>query len=547
MRLQIAMKRSNIFDLRQLAKQPVFTAALVFAACCLLLLSYRHYSLYDSYDQGIFNQIFWNNLHGRWFESSLSSGLSADVTHQGAIPLVSYRHLGQHFNPIFLLWLPLYALFPSPMTLSVIQVVLVAAAGLALYVLARQSLSPLLSLAIVVSFYGANAVVGPTIGNFHDYNPLPLLLFSLFLAIEKRWWGVFWAMALLVLSVREDAGVTLLSVAVYLVLRRRQWTLGLALFAIATAYILLLTNVVMPSFSPDVSQRLIVERFGQYTGGKPASPVEAIGAILSQPGQILAEIFSRFPKKLYYLVDHWLPLAFVPAIAADAWLLAAFPFLELLLMRGETPLSINIRYATLAVPGLFYGAILWWSKHPQAFQPRMRRFWGVCLALSLLFTVTSNPNRTLSFLVPDSIRPWVYVPPMAQWQHASQARTVLAQIPPQASVAATTYLLPPLSGRQAIVRFPNAIQFRDEAQQTQSVDYIVADLWQLQQYQPAFKLERNLLQASMRKINQLLQTQDYGIQSFQDQVILLQRRLSTEPAIAAQWQEFVKQNLTAAP
>jgi len=547
MRLQMAFPRSISFDRRQLAKQPVFTAAMVFAACCLLLLSYRHYSLYDSYDQGIFNQIFWNNLHGRWFESSLSSGLSADVIHQGAMPLVSYRHLGQHFNPIFLLWLPFYALLPSPMTLSVIQVVLVAAAGLVLYALARQSLSPLLSLAIAVSFYGANAVVGPTLGNFHDYNPLPLLLFSLFLAIEKRWWVLFWAMALLVLTVREDAGVPLLSVAVYLVLRRRQWKLGIALFAIATAYILLLTSVVMPSFSPDVSQRLIVERFGQYTGGKPATPVEAIGAILSQPGQILAEIFSRFPKKLYYLVDHWLPLAFVPAIAADAWLLVAFPFLELLLMRGETPLSINIRYATLAVPGLFYGAILWWSKHPQAFQPRMRRFWGVCLALSLLFTVTSNPNRTLSFLVPDSVRPWVYVPPMAQFQHASQARSVLSQIPPQASVAATTYLLPPLSGRRAIVRFPNAVQFRDEAQQTQSVDYIVVDLWQMQQYQPAFKLERNLLQASMIKINQLLQTQDYSIQSFQDQVLLLQRRSSTEPAIAAQWQEFVRQNLTSTP
>lgn len=547
MRLDMAMKQSNLVDLRQLAKQPVVTVAIVFAAVCLLLLSYRHYSLYNSYDQGIFNQIFWNNLHGRWFESSLSSGLSADVTHQGEIPLVSYRHLGQHFNPIFLLWLPFYALFPAPMTLSIIQIALVAAAGLVLYALARQSLSPLLSLAIAVSFYGANAVLGPTLGNFHDYNPLPLLLFSLFLAIEKRWWVLFWAMALLVLSVREDAGVTLLSVAVYLVLRRRQWWVGLALFAIATAYILLLTNVVMPSFSPDVSQRLIVERFGQYTGGKAATPVEAIGAILSQPGQILAEIFSRFPKKLSYLVDHWLPLAFVPAIAVDAWLLASFSFLELLLMRGETPLSINIRYATLAVPGLFYGAILWWKHHPKVFQPKMRRFWGVCLSLSLLFTVTSNPNRTLSFLVPDSIRPWVYVPPLAQVQHASQARSVLTQIPSQASVAATTYLLPPLSSRRAIVRFPNSMQFRDEARQTQKVDYIVADLWQMQQYQPAFKLERNLLQASIKSINQLLQAQTYGIQAFQDGVVLLVRDRPTEPDAAARWLEFTKRNLVSMP
>jgi uncharacterized membrane protein len=540
----MATNRSKAWTLQPLAKQPVLAVAMLFAACCLLLLTYRHYSLYSSFDQGIFNQIFWNTAHGRLFESSLSSALSSEVIHQGAVPLVSYRHLGQHFNPIFLLWLPLYALFPFPATLSVLQILLVTAAGLVLYVLARQSLAPALSGAIAVSFYGANAVLGPTLGNFHDYNPLPLLLFSLFLALEKRWWVLFWVMALLTLGVREDAGIMLLSVGAYLIIRRRQWGVGLALFAIAVAYILLLTTLVMPSFSPDVSQRMIVERFGQYTGGKAATPVEAIGAILSQPGQILAEIFSRFPKKLSYLVDHWLPLAFVPAIAADAWVLAAFPFLQLLLMKGETPLSINIRYATLAVPGLFYGSILWWSNHPKAFQPKTKRFWALCLALSLLFTVTSNPNRTLSFLIPDSIRPWVYVPPLQQLQHATQARNVIAQIPPQASVAATTYLIPPLSSRQAIVRFPESIQFRNETQQVENVAYVIADLWQFQQYQPAFKLERNLLQRSLNLVDQLLKTQEYGIQTFQDGVVLLQRSIKTEPDITAQWQAFTKQNLT---
>lgn len=540
MRLQIAVNRST-FAPRQWVAHPVIRVALLFVVCCLLLLLYRHYSLFSSYDQGIFNQIFWNSLHGRFFESSLSSGLSAEVTLQGAIPLVSYRHLGQHFNPIFLLWLPFYALLPFPETLSVLQVLLVAAAGLVLYVLARQSLSPTLSAAIAISFYGANAVVGPTLGNFHDYNALPLLLFSLLLALEKRWWVIFWAIALLVLSVREDAGVTLLSVGTYLVISRRHWRVGVGLFALAVAYILLLTNLVMPAFSPDVSQRMIVERFGQYTGEKAASPVEAIGAMLAQPGQLLAELFSRFPKKLYYLFDQSLPLALVPLISADAWLLAAFPLLELLLMKGETPLAINIRYATLVVPGFFYGAILWWSKHPTAFKPRVQKIWSVCLALSLLFTVTSNPNRTLSFLVPDSIRPWVYLPLTHQLPHAAQARTVIAQIPAQASVAATTPLVPPLSGRRAIVRFPHSTQFRNEALQAENVDYIVADLWQFQQYQPAFRLDRDLLQASVAAINQLLQTQTYGIQTFQDNVVLLQRHVATRPELAAQWLDFTKQ------
>ncbi len=97
--------------------------------------------------------------------------------------------------------------------------------------------------------------------------------------------------------VREDAGVALFGVGIYLILSRRNWRLGLAVALLSGAYILALTNVVMPQFSPDVSQRLIVERFGQYTNGKPASSLDAIWAILTQPQRILQEIFSRFSKK----------------------------------------------------------------------------------------------------------------------------------------------------------------------------------------------------------------------------------------------------------
>ncbi len=117
--------------------------------------------------------------------------LSAEVVHQGSIPSVVYRHLGQHFNPIFLVWLPLYILFPFPVTLSVLQVILITAAGLVLYALARHRLPPKQSATIVFSFYAANAIIGPTLGNFHDYSPLPLFMFGLLLALEKGWWKIF--------------------------------------------------------------------------------------------------------------------------------------------------------------------------------------------------------------------------------------------------------------------------------------------------------------------------------------------------------------------
>ena len=540
--MNISFRKSLDISLSRELQQVTKVASLFFA-CNLLLLLYRHYSLYASYDQGIFNQIFWNTLHGGLFESSLSSALSGKVLHQSDIPTVSYRHLGQHFNPIFLLWLPIYALFPFPITLSILQVVLLTAAGLVLYRLARQHLAPNLSVMIVFSFYGANAVIGPTLGNFHDYCPLPLLIFSLLLAFEKRWWRSFWAIAILVLAVREDAGVALLSIGAYSIFSRRHRQIGIALCLLSTAYILLVTNCIMPLFSTDISQRLVVERFGQYTGGKPTSTLEAIWALLTHPGQVLLELTSR-PQKLSYLIGHWLPLAFVPLISADAWITAGLPLLQLLLMKGEMVLSINIRYATLAVPGLFYGAILWWSKHPKAFQRKFQKYWMACIGLSLLLTLVSNPNRTLSFLIPDSLHPWVYVPLTQQVQHTEQARTVIAQIPHGASVTATTYLIPPLSSRRAIVRFPNSISFWNDAQQLEKVDYIVADLWQFQQYQPAFKADRHALQESLSVIDQTVQTREYSIQNFRDGVILLHHAGEANSSAAANWMSF-RQSLLA--
>ena len=79
-----------------------------------------------------------------------------------------YIHLGQHFVIVFLIRMPIYVLFPSPITLMFLQVALIAAAGIVRYFLARRYLSVPLSLMIVASYYGANGVINPTLGNFYE-------------------------------------------------------------------------------------------------------------------------------------------------------------------------------------------------------------------------------------------------------------------------------------------------------------------------------------------------------------------------------------------
>ncbi|MFE1748148.1 DUF2079 domain-containing protein [Coleofasciculus sp. H7-2] len=560
--------------LLKLHKQPalrvVMGAAIAFFLFALIFILHRHFTFYSSYDQGIFNQVFWNGIHGRFFQSSLSSQLSTNVVHNGEVPEVFYHRLGQHFTPALLLWLPLYALFPSPATLSVLQVTLVTTAGLVLYVLARQHLEPGISALITVSFYGANAVLGPTLANFHDICQIPLFTFGLLLAMEKRWWWLFWVLAVLILAVREDSGVSLFSIGFYMILSKRYPRAGLAVCSLSFAYMIVLTNLIMPLFSEDISQRFMMERFGQYADGEEASTLEIIWGMVTNPWRLIVELFSPFFGTIKYLLGQWLPLAFVPAISPASWMVAGFPLLKLLLGKGQSVLAINIRYAMTIVPGLFYGAILWWAgqsdfriwirdfkwgrkpqtseiaesevqpNYPKSISPSFRRFWVICLCLSVFFTLTSNPNRTFYFLIPDSIQPLVYVPLTRQWEHVSQGSPLLAQIPPDASVTATTYLVPHLSGRREIIRFPS-LQLRNDAGEVVNVDYIIADLWQAQQYKAAFKEERGLLQQGVPTIDRLSGSGEYGIIGFKDGVILMQKGVASNDQAIAAWQAFRQQ------
>lgn len=525
-------------------------AGAAFLAIALVLTLHRHFTFYSSYDQGIFNQVFWNGVRGHFFESTLSSQLSTNVVHSGELPAVNYHRLGQHFTPALLLWHPLYALFPHPATLTVLQVVLVTAAGGVLYLLGRQYLDSRVAAWITFSFYGANAILGPTLANFHDICQMPLFIFSLLLAMEKRRWWLFGILAVLILMVREDSGVALFGVGAYMVVSGRFPRIGLATCTLSFAYMLLLTNAIMPLFSEDVSRRFTLERFGQYVEGEEASTLDLIWGMASQPWLLVREFFTPLDRTIRYLLGQLLPFAFVPMLAPAAWLVAGFPLLKLLLGQGDSVLAITIRYAMNIVPGLCYGAILWWAGQgvrrfsrpldalkPRRLTPRFQRFWATCLVLSLVFTITSNPNRTLYFLIPDSVSPWVYVSLPEQWQRTGQIRELMGKIPDDASVAATTYLIPHLSERREIIRFP-ALELRDDRSQVIRVDYAIADLWRLNRYQTAFQNDRTRLRDATGRIDEITASGEYGIIGFNNGTILLQRGAASQPQARSAWLEF---------
>ena len=522
----------------QLEWKRAIALALPFFLITLLFALHRYFTFYASYDQGIFNQILWNALHGRPFQSSLSSVLSGAVVHDGQVPTVFYSRLGQHFDPVLLLWLPLYALAPNPATLVVLHVAVITAGGLVLYGLARQSLKPAIASLVLAGYYGANAIIGPTFSNFHDLFQIPLFLFTLLLAVERRWWWLVALMSVLTLLLRQDAGIVLFGVGLYLIASRRYPKVGLAICIASFSYIIVATNVFMPLFSRDISQRFMMERFSQFAVGEEASTLEILGSIVIHPGRLLSQLLLYKPlTKIGYLLIQALPLLLVPLIAPWAWVIAGFPLLQLFLQQGATPLAIHIRYAITIVPGFFYGAILWWSGRQHLLRPRLKQIWLGCIILSILIALLHSPHRVFYFALPDSYQPWVQVPLTRQWQHSRQLQALIDQVPPDASVTATTYIVPHVSSRREVLRMP-LLQVVNDARQVVNVDYILTDLWQLKQYAPAFRSDREQLQATIPLIDQLLAQKQYGIQAIADGVVLLRKGAVTDPEQLQHWQQL---------
>ena len=185
--------------------------------------------------------------------------------------------------------------------------------------------------------------------------------------------------------------------------------------------------------------------------------------------------------------------------------------------------AINIRYALLVAPGLFAGALFWWRQRPALFaQRRLRRCWQACVILSVLITVLSNPNRSLSWLIPDSIQPWVHRSPWRQWQHASSAHDAMALIPADASVAANSPLVPHLAARPILVRFPYHTAYQDREGKPHPVDWLAVDIDYQARYADAFPQEQKALKKTVRLLR-MLQGEGYRVQRVSDGVAILER------------------------
>ncbi len=504
------------------AKRVVRKWVLTFFIAILLLQFWRIFSLNATYDQGLFLQEIWNGLHGRPFESTLASELSAPVKFDGALPQLGYRHLGQHFTPLLLIWTPLVGML-GIWALPLIQVGLIASAGWVLFLLSEEHLPARLAGWITCSFFSTVLVIGPSLENFHDLCQVPLLVFLLLLGISKNQKLLYFFPALLLPLVREDVGLLSFSIGLWMMARRPNWRLwGLGMCTYSILAVLIITYNIMPLFGSELTQRFLQERFGQYINNNQDGTLSVLLSMSKQPLLLLRELVSPVNSTIRFLITLALPVAFVQWVSIDSWLLISLPLFVALSSQGGNALAVSLRFVLYLVPGIFAGTVFWWSNKTALFdKPAIQHFWKACLVIAFSFALIGNPHRSLSFLIPDSINPWVHIPLHEQFNRGFNTLTMLRSISNEASVAAETHLIPQLAQRRILLRFPENNRYLDTDGNPKNVDLIVSQPQFNQAYASAFNHHDRWVKKSIEKMKDLLEKGEYGLLYCDSRTVIL--------------------------
>jgi len=294
----------------------------------------RHYLyLTAGYDLGIFMQSLWTTATGEGFFFNTAEWQDLGV----------HSHFGVHNQPILLLLIPVYKIFPYAETLLIIQTIAIGSGAITLFKFAKLCLKDEKRAFYISLMYLTNPLIHGI--NRMDFHPVGLAIPFIFLIpyyFEKREYIKMFLTSFIILSVKEDSGLILISLGLMYILRRyplkeftnpRKWKKIFLENKIPTLLIIIGSLWIV------VSLFMVVPYFGgeyPYFSGK----LERYG------GKIY------FDNIVVYFIVNIISTAFLPLLNIQLFFSSLPLWLEIFLSSHQPMVIIGTQYPYMLVPML---------------------------------------------------------------------------------------------------------------------------------------------------------------------------------------------------
>lgn len=469
----------------------------------LKYLTFRTYA----WDLGIYNQAVFSTLFDHrflYYTADLPAGTG------GAL-------FATHFSPILFILMPLYAAFPGPATLLVLQALALGAAAVPLYYFSLDTTrSGDVSLCIALGYLIGPIAAGISWYDFHPeaFIPITGFLFLFYFQQSKRWFCLAALLSLLatVETVAPFVIVFLLISLASMLLSARfrggsrpsagKVRLALACLAVAGLWLLASYFVVTRlaptggTFGPAYASNWSI------LGAK--SIYSVIPTAILKPGKAWQALHFALADKLWYVLLIFMSSGFLFLVSDEEYYLPVFMWLALALLSNSPGYStLTTQYPAYVAPWLYAGAatgaravisfdpagrLREWVRRPRQSlssvgRPNRVKAWrtrppgyspawaagGMIILFALVASSFGSP------LLPDSLDSYSFVRdgiPSASAE-TDALHEVLNLVPGTASVFTTNALFPELSSRWNAYVLPASSFFLGNATFQGAVDTYV--------------------------------------------------------------------------
>jgi uncharacterized membrane protein len=389
-------------------------AAAFFAAIAI----YRHDRFATGgYDLGIFDQTIWGYSRFHIIRNTVKG-----------VPDL----LGDHFHPALMALAPLYWIWNDARVLLVAQAILIAVASVPISWWGRTRLGARAGLCVQCAFLVFWGVLAGVVFDFHELAlAAPAIAFGVYALLERRTW-LFWSMLVVGCLAKEDIALTFAAMGVYAIVAQRRLPFGLAVVSTGVGWFSAALFLIIPAIAGHPYA------YWNYPALGP-TPAKALLALVERPYRALALLVDRPEKRatLAQLFGAWL---FLP-LASPLLLIAVPSIAERFWANNPSLWSTSFQYTLPVSPILAFATI------DALHRIRRRRPTNIRLTGRLLPLAAAGCSLVLTLAVARPLAPLLgYM----SAERAAATDSCLDTIPAEASVAASSHLIPHLTHRADI-------------------------------------------------------------------------------------------------